>query len=226
MGTLPRMLRDSSKIVRMDAARALVGEAEAQLSPSDRTAFDSALREYVAAQQFEADRAHAQSNLGTLYLAQGKFQQAETKLRTALEIDPTFSAATINLADLYRAQGDDARAEQALRDALAANAEDAAVNFSLGLTLIRQKRAGEALKYFADAVRLAPEDAYFAYVNAIALNDGGAPGKAIEALEKALLSNPNDPGLLSLMATYSLQTGDEKKAAEYSKRLDELRKSD
>ncbi|MEZ5460859.1 tetratricopeptide repeat protein [Dokdonella sp.] len=226
LGTLPRMLRDSSKIVRMDAARALVGEAEAQLSPSDRAAFDSALKEYIAAQQFEADRAHAQSNLGTLYLAQGKFQQAETALRTAFDIDPTFSTASINLADLYRAQGNDARAEQTLRDALTANAEDAAVNFSLGLTLIRQKRAEEALKYFAEAVRQAPEDAYFAYVNAIALNDGGVPGKAIEALEKALLSNPNDPGLLSLMATYQLRSGHEKKAAEYSKRLDALRESE
>lgn len=226
LGTLPRMLRDPSRIVRMDAARALAGEAEAQLSPADRAAFDSALEEYVAAQKFEADRAHAQSNLGALYLAQGKFPQAETALRTAVDIDPTFSAATINLADLYRAQGDDARAEQTLRDALTANAEDAAVNFSLGLTLIRQKRADEALTHFANAVRLAPEDPYFAYVNAIALNDGGAPGKAIKAIESALLANPNDPGLLSLMATYQSQSGNREKAAEFSRRLDELRQSE
>ena len=217
---LPRLLKDPSRTVRMEAARALAGDAEADMPQSVRPDFVAALKEFVDAQEFEADRAGAQSNLGTLYLAQRKFRQAEAALQKALVLDPHFPLAAVNLADLYRMQGDEARAEDTLRNALASNADDAAVHLALGLTLVRAQRKGEALEHFSDAARLAPNDPYLAYVYAISLHDGGSPAKAIKALEKALEASPFDPGLLNLMATYLQQSGDAKGAAEYSSRLE------
>jgi predicted CXXCH cytochrome family protein len=49
------LLRDDTRLVRMDAARAIAGEAEQNLSADDRVLFEKALTEYVDAQQSLSD---------------------------------------------------------------------------------------------------------------------------------------------------------------------------
>ena len=65
-------MRAKTRLVRMDAARALAGEPEQGLGPEDRAAFDKALAEYVSGQLFNAERPESQANLGSLYSERGQ----------------------------------------------------------------------------------------------------------------------------------------------------------
>lgn len=203
---VPR-LRDISRLVRMEAARALAGGAGSGLLGEERAAFDKALGEYVAAQLFNAERPESHMNLGNLYLDQGRLDAARQSFRTAIELDKSFVAASIALAELERAQGDEAAASNILNNALADNQKSGPVEHALGLSFIRQKRIEEAIDYLTRAVADAPENARFAYVLAVALHDTGNPRKATEALRTALLRNPYDRELLSTLVSYEMEAG-------------------
>ena len=177
---LPRMLDDPVRVVRIDAARALAGGAEAGLPTERRAAFTSALDEYVAAQTYIADRPEGRMNLGNLHAARGDAQRAIAEFRAAIALDPTFVAAYANLADLYRARGAERDAEAALREGLSRNPGAAVLRHALGLSLARQKRTAESLDALREAARLAPDDARFAYVYAVALHSAGQPRDGAE----------------------------------------------
>ena len=129
---LPPLLADEARNVRMDAARGLAGEAEQHLNSEDRKRFETALDEYIAGQQFNAERPEAQVNLANLYQARGKVSEAEAALLTAIEIDPTFVPAPIALSELRRAQGQESAAEATLRSALKRNPKSAPLLHALG----------------------------------------------------------------------------------------------
>ena len=102
---LAPLLADEARIVRMDAARGLAGEAEQHLNSEDRKRFETALDEYVAGQQFNAERPEAQVNLANLYIVRGKVSEAEAALLEAIEIDPTSVQAPIALSELASRAG-------------------------------------------------------------------------------------------------------------------------
>ena len=203
------LLRDDTRMVRMDAARALAGEAERQLSADDRIAFDAALSEYVEAQLFNAERPEIGSaNLGALWRDRGKMDEARSAFRKAMGIDPTFVAAAISLADLMRAEGQESAAEATLRQALAENPGSAPVTYALALSLIRQQRTAEAMVGLADAARAAPDEPRFSYVYAVALHDTGHQAEAINVLKSALVRHPYDRDILWAMASYQAEARD------------------
>ncbi|HKB16781.1 MAG TPA: multiheme c-type cytochrome, partial [Planctomycetota bacterium] len=131
LALLPPLLADPSRVVRMDAARALAGEPEGSLLDADRDRFSPALEEWVGAERFNADRPESHGNLGLLHASRGRFEDAAAENRNALSIDPTYFPAAVNLADLRRLGGDDAGAERTLRDALVRSPEAAALHHSL-----------------------------------------------------------------------------------------------
>ncbi|MDH5338565.1 MAG: tetratricopeptide repeat protein [Rubrivivax sp.] len=219
---LPRMLVDPVRVVRMDAARTLAGETEQRLGAADLAAFNRALAEYVAAQEFNADRPEAQAALGTLDLARGNYEDAIAALRTALKLDPAYPQAAVNLADLYRVRGLEKEAESVLRDALKANPASAAVNQALGLTLIRQQRVAEALAALGEAARLAPQEARYAYVHAVALHDTGKAAEALRVLTRALEQDPYNRDVLLALGTYEREAGRVDAARSRAKLLREL----
>ncbi len=116
---LAPLLDDPVRAVRMEAARALVGVPRDRLTDAQRAALDRGLAEYIAAEQWNADRPESHVNLGLLYVAQRRFAEAEAALRLALEVDPRFVPAAVNLTDLYRATGRDPEGERVLREILA-----------------------------------------------------------------------------------------------------------
>jgi Tfp pilus assembly protein PilF len=216
---LPPLLADPVRSVRMDAARALAGAPEQQLSPTGREGFSKALAEYVEAQRFNADRPEAQSNLGMLYAERGDMSGAEKALRAALALDASFAPAAINLADLYRAQGRDADAERTLRDALVKAPREAALHHSLGLTLVRQKRTADAVAELARAAQLAPESARYAYVHAVALHSAGKVAQAIAALERAQRRFPGNQAVLEALVAFERDRGNRAAAVGWAKQL-------
>ncbi len=219
---LARMLDDPVRAVRIEAARALAGEAESGLAPSQRAAFDRALAEYVAAQTYNADRPEGRMGLGNLAARRGDAADAIVQYRKAIAIDPTFVPAYANLADLYRARGADGEAVAVLREGLARNPRAAVLHHALGLALVRQKQSAEGLAALREAARLAPDNARFAYVYAVALNDAGRARDAVQVLVSARERDPNDRDLLSALAFFTAQAGKREQALDYVRRLREL----
>ena len=223
---LPPLLVDEARIVRMDAARGLAGEAEQHLNSEDRKRFETALDEYVAGQRFNAERPEAQVNLANLYIMRGKVSEAEAALLEAIEIDPTFVPAPITLAELRHSQGQESAAEATLRSALKRNPKSAPLLHALGLSLVRQKRTEEAVDNLIKAAKLAPEAPRFAYVAGVALHDSGKPSEASEILRAALSDHPYDREILYALTTYEGQAGQLESALSRASLLHELEPED
>jgi len=222
----PPLLRDGSRLVRMQAARALAGQLEAELRGDDRVAFDKALAEYVAGRLFNAERPEAHVNLASLYREQGKVQAARASLRTAIELDAKFIAAPIALAEIERTQGDEQAAENILREALLANPRSGPLAHALGLCFIRQKRLAVAMNYLTQAAQWAPEEARFGYVLAVALHDRGKTGEAISTLNNVLSLHPYDRDVLLALVSYEAEMGNLGTALERAELLETLEPRD
>jgi tetratricopeptide (TPR) repeat protein len=199
---LAPLLRDSAHAVRMAAARALAGEPEGRLLADERTSFEAALAEWTAAQQFNADRPESLTNLGTMSIERGRPDDAMTRFRQAIALDPTFVQAAVNLADTQRAIGDETGAEATLRQALDRDPQSAAVHHALGLALVRQQRATEAVAALKKAAALAPESARYAFVYAVALHDTGQRAEALSVLRAAMARHPHDRELRDALTTF------------------------
>jgi tetratricopeptide (TPR) repeat protein len=216
---LALLLDDPVRAVRMEAARNLVDAPRDRLTDAERTALDRGLAEYVAAEQFNADRPESHLNLGLLYAAQRRLPEAEAALRAALERDPRFGPASVNLADLYRATGRDAEGERVLRDALEQDPRSGVAHHALGLLLVRQKRMAEAMTELEAAARLLPESARYGYVYAVGLSGTGRPKQAIEVLERVLARHPYDRDTLSALVAYAREQSRPRQALAYARRL-------
>jgi tetratricopeptide (TPR) repeat protein len=206
----------------MEAARALAGEPEARLAAESRKSFERALEEYVAAQRFNADRPEAQTALGNLNAARGRYAEAAAAYAKALELDPAFAQAALNLADLQRSLARDDDAERTLRDLIRRAPQSAPAHHALGLALVRQRRTLEALEELALAAKLAPDDARFAYVYGVALYDTGKRAEALKALRAALARHPYDREILYALATYERAGGDTARARAHVRTLREV----
>ncbi len=219
---LPRMLNDPVRVIRIEAARALAGPTEARLAATDRDAFAKALAEFVAVQNYNADRLEGRMSLAGLYATRGDFERAIAESRRALEIDPASVEARVNLADVYRTRGAEAEAEAVLREGIAKTPRAAPMHHALGLSYVRQKRSADALRELREAAKLAPDNARYAYVYAVALNGGGQTKEALQVLTTALKGHPYDRDVLFGLAHFSAAAGQRDVAAGYAKTLVEL----
>jgi tetratricopeptide (TPR) repeat protein len=89
----------------------------------------------------------------------GRYGDAESALRRAIELKPSLAAAYFNLGTLLRDKGEFAASETALRRAVKQDPRNALALASLGLTLGMRARLTEAREYFEKALRLKPHDA-------------------------------------------------------------------
>lgn len=219
---LPRLLDDRVRSVRIETARALAGDAESAVPAASGDALMKALDEYIAVQNYNADRPEARANLAILYAARGESGRAVAEYRKAIAIDPTFVAAYVNLADLNRSMGDEEAAIAVLEQGLARAPRAAALHHALALAYVRAKRNTDALGEFAEAVRLEPSSARYAYVHAVALNDTGRGAEALKVLRTALKRQPYDRDVLFALALYSVAANDVRAAQGYLATLREL----
>jgi Flp pilus assembly protein TadD len=224
--TLAPLLNDRVRAVRIEAAEVLAGVPVDALPDGGPAALEKAIDEYVAAQELSADRPEAHSNLASLFARENRFAEAKTELTTALSLDPSFTPAAVNLADLDREWGREAAGERVLRDAISRSPDDASLQHALGLLLIRQGHGLEALDHLAAAARLDLANARFVYVYAVALNDAGQTGKALDVLEHNVARHPYDRDSLAALANFYQSAGNRRRAVIYAKRLAELEPND
>lgn len=217
-----RMLDDPVRAVRIEAARVLMTVPAGELSPQQWTLLNTAMQEYVAAQMANAERPEAQTNLGNFYAAQGAVDKALKAYQTSIALSPMYVPGYVNLADLYRAQGDEAQAEKVLRQAISTNPNLAVPHHVLGLSLVRQKRMDEALSELALAAKLDPNNVRYTYIYAVALQSTGKAQQAIKILETVYYQHPSNRDVLSALAAFHRDAGNETAAQDYAEKLRSL----
>lgn len=205
------LIVDNSKTVRMAVARQLSGFPADQLPGESSAELKKLWQEYLASMKLNADMPEEQSNLASFYNATGDTVAAEKAYRHALRLAPAYIPAMLNLADLYRENGMDAQAEPLLARAVELAPADAMVQHSMGLLRVRQGQLADALPYLKNAAERAPQSSRYSYVYAIALWETGSREQAVTELETALANNPGDRDLVSALASYYQQLGEDEK---------------
>jgi predicted CXXCH cytochrome family protein len=208
---LKSLVADPVKSVRMAVARQLVEVPLAQLPAAEARALGDLHKEYLESLRSNADMPEEQMNIGLYHLANGDPAAAEKAYREALKLAPAFVPALLNLADLYRANGLDSQAQPLLSQAIELAPGDAAPHYALGLLLIRQQQLQAALNHLQQAAALAPDNVRYQYVHGVALWESGRQQEAVATLESALANHPGNPDLMSALASYYQQLGEEEK---------------
>ncbi len=221
IGVAGPLLRDPSRVVRIEAASLLSGVPANQMPESLIPAYAEAIAEYEASQKLHLDRPDRQLNLAALYAERGEPEAAESAYRQAIALEPSFAQATVNLADFYRAQDRDDEGKVLLLDYLAREPEQASANYALGLLLVREKNLPEALPYLEKACSNGSSP-HFCYVYAVALYTAGETVEAISFLESKLTDFPGDPELLTGLIAFLDEQGEEERARATVKEFIEL----
>lgn len=225
VSALAGLLRDPTRLVRTEAARALAQSGGAgHLNPDERAAFHAALQECLAAAEVDRDRAAGHLTLGILYESLGQLDQAEEAYRTAIRVEPRSIGPRTNLAALY-----DRRWQQAQQQALRLvqqgdrrRAEESLLALGDLPLRIEQLREEELALLERDAL-LAPDNAVIQGRLGLARYLGGWRKEAETALQTAALLALRDPEHLFRLAIYYRDTGRPQYAAELARRLVALR---
>jgi predicted CXXCH cytochrome family protein len=212
------LLTDPVLGVRIRAVSTLSDVPVARLSEIDRRQFDRASEEFIAAQQFNADRPEARTTLGAFYARRGRTSEAESEYKAALRLSPQFAGASINLADLYRQTGREDNGEKVLRSAIAITPTDGALHHALGLSLVRLKRPDEALIELGHAASLDGHNARYAYAYGVALHSAGRSQEAIGYLKESLAAHPDNRDIVMAIVAFSREAGDVTTALQYAER--------
>jgi len=203
----PALLADPIRAVRIQAALSLADIADRSLPEGDRASFEHAFDEFVAEEQFNADRPEAEANLGQALIQRGRVDPAIAAFREAIRLDPAFFPAYANLADAYRMQGNEAEAERTLRAGIAASPASAVLYHALGLALVRQHRLRDALPELARAVALDPSESRYSYVYAVGLHENSQQVEAIRVLQASDAHHPGNRDTLLALAMYLEEAG-------------------
>jgi predicted CXXCH cytochrome family protein len=213
------LLYDPVKAVRLEAASRLAGEPARSLDPDRRKLFQEVLGEYVRSMEYSGDFAFGRFNLGNLYAALNRPEEAIENYRSAFEIDDMFYPAKVNLAMLYNRLGRKGQTERLLRDVLESSPELYDVHYSLGLLLSEMKRYREAVLHLATAARGLPERARIHYNLGLLLQALKRDMEAEAALKKALALEPDSLDFLYALADFYLKRGNWQKAEVMARRM-------
>ena len=97
------------------------------------------------------------------------------------------------------------------------------MHYAFGLLKIRQKKNTVALKQLKRATILDASNSHYAYVYAIALNSTGQKDVAIEVLQRANDSFPQDTNILEALIVFYREDGNEFAAQTLMKKLQKLK---
>ena len=209
--------------MRIEAARVLASLSPEQLTPPQRRTLTTALNEYKAVQEVDADQPAAHLNLGVLQTTVGQTEQAVQSYQTAIRLDPSFLPARFNLANLYNQLGRNADAIEVLQGGLRWAPKQGDLYYSLGLALAEEQRLAEAAEVLATAADLLPQRARVRYNHALTLQHLGRQAEAETALLKAYGMDPHDPDIVNALVILYVQQQQWRRALPYAEALRNLR---
>jgi len=223
---LTPLLSDPLRAVRIEAGRALSSLAKDEIPAEHAAALESAVAEFVAAQDAQADLPSAHLNLGIFHAGREEWASAEADYRTALRLDPSFLPARFNLANLLNGRGRNADAERVLRDGLELHPADGELYFSLALLLAEMKRMDEAADAMTAAARIQPDRTRVHYNLGLLLKEVGRQGEAEVALEEAMARAPQDPDPVHALVLIYKDRDEWQRALPLAEKLVVLRRGD
>ena len=139
------------------------------------------------------DSAHLHDVLGVAFAGRGRFEDAITEFRQALQLDPNLPVTYRNLGAALASHGEREEGIDNLRRAVELDPANAQTRYELASTLLDARKFNEAVDQFRVAIRLMPSPAK-AYNNlGIALASQGKFDEAIEQFQNALALDPNFP---------------------------------
>jgi Tfp pilus assembly protein PilF len=220
---LKRACQDAVLGVRLQAATLAAHYlGENTLSPADAALVEAVVAEYFTAQELNADRPEAHTNVAMILGARGDAMGEQAALERALAIEPRWIPALVNLADLYRRTNRDAQAGVLLERAVSVDPPSAEAAYAYGLWLVRQDRPEQALRYLALAHELSEGARDYAYVYAVALHSSGATDRALIVLDTAIASAGPHRILLEGQMSLRRDSGDLEAALSSANRLKQL----
>lgn len=187
------LLADTSRAVRVEAARSLADRPPGAM-PS---ALRHAIEDFLAMATLNADRPEMHIELGLFHAAQGDVNAARGDMSDALRINPGFVPALLDLADIDRQWNDESDAETLLLEATRIAPADPLALDALGLLRVRQGRRNDAVGLLIRAAARAPDNADAARLAAVAQTESGDKAAARLILTRALSRRPNDASLLA-----------------------------
>ena len=134
----------------------------------------------------------AWTELGTVYLVQKNFAEAEKAYARATEVRPTFFRALLNLGRLRLMQKNYDGAITALDRAVAVQPKSAEANYFLGEAYLQIKKGSKAVSYLYEALKLDPVGMAEAHLRlAVLYNGAGLKSKAATEYDEFLKKKPN-----------------------------------
>ena len=224
VGVLAPLLNDSSRVMRVEAARGLAQVPDPQLNPEERTAMQRALGELFAGLEVDSDRAGGHLMRGILHQALNQRDEAIEAYETAIRVEPGTTGPRSNLALLYEEEIDNARnrAQQLLQigDQAAAAKELEAIG-ALQAEVFRISE--EELGLLERDVRFVPTNPAMQGTVGLARYRLGWHKEAEQGLLTAHLLEWRNPLHALRLAVYYRDTGRPERGLEYAAKLRALR---
>jgi protein O-mannosyl-transferase len=169
-------------------ANALVEAASAR---HDTNALDEVARTYQQALQFNPGASETHHDLGLVWQAQGRVNEAMSEFEQAARLDSNRVDTWTRLAFLYASQNRMPEAERAFRELIRLQPNNGDANGWLGDVLAGQNKLADAISFYLTALRLNPADYKTECNLAHVLSLQGKRDEAAEHCRQALRINPN-----------------------------------
>jgi predicted CXXCH cytochrome family protein len=206
------LLYDPVKAVRIEAARRMAEEPSISLDHDQDKVFKVVLKEFVASMEYSGDFASGRFNLGNLYVALNRPEEAIRNYLAAIKIDDLFYPAKVNLAMFYNKRGENEKAEELLQDVVKAHPELHDISYSLGLLLAEMQKYDTAVIYLKKAAEGMPERSRVHYNLGLLLQYLKRDAEAEGELLKALKLEPDNMDYLYALGDFYLKRGKSQKA--------------
>jgi Flp pilus assembly protein TadD len=174
--------------------------------------FEIALNEFETSMEYSADFAFGRFNLGNLYAALNRPEDAIRNYQAAIRIDELSYPPKVNLAMLYYQRKENDKAGVLLREVTEAHPEVYDAAYSLGLLLGEMEQYDEAAVYLERAAKGLPERDRIHYNLGLILDYLKQDAKAEAALQRAVELAPDNLDYLYVLANYYMKRGQLEKA--------------
>jgi tetratricopeptide (TPR) repeat protein len=179
----------------------------------------SAVRLLERALALAPDNASVHFQLGNLYFKQKELVKARRFLERCVALMPDHPDAWLQLSNVLTAIGDAGASERALSAGLARCPGSPGLHMERGNRLTAAGRLEEATAEFQETIRLRPQEAGGYLALAQTYFKLGRTAEGVEALKRSLGEEPDNPLVLSTLALWAIQTGDEAAAGEWLRRV-------
>jgi len=154
---------------------------------------------FEAAARTSPRSALVQVNLGSIYQAEGRLEEAEAAYRRAIGIAPDRPGPHYNLGTILEATGRGEEAVAAYREAVRIDPQDPMALNNLGRSLLAAGRAVEAIAVLERAVAISPQAPTPAVNLAAARLATGDDVGSERLLRQVLAAHPDQPGALRVL---------------------------